>query len=82
MNQKKQKASRRGKSRTSSKEQNPEPNYEIIEGMVIVTCPQGHKNQGQKVSDKHVPQRLVCANTTCKVEWTETLPQIASLEEA
>lgn len=82
MKQKKQKTSQRGKSLTSSKNQSSNPHYEIIDGMVIVTCPQGHKNRGQKVSDKHVQQRLVCANTTCEVEWDVLLPQIASLEEA
>ena len=57
-------------------------NYEIIARNVIVTCPQGHKSQGQKVSDRLVEQELVCANPSCNAEWTETLPQIASLEEA
>ena len=82
MKQKKRKVSQRGKSRTSSKEQKPEPNYEIIEGMVIVTCPEGHKNQAQKVSDRQIPYELVCANPSCKEPWSQTLPQIAGLEEA
>lgn len=56
-------------------------NYEIISGNVIVTCPNGHKNQGQKISDRLVKQTLVCANTSCNKEWTATLPQIAGLEE-
>ena len=56
-------------------------NYKIVGGNVIVTCPQGHKNQGQKVSNRQINQRLVCANTNCKAEWTETLPQITCLEE-
>ena len=57
-------------------------NYKIVEGNVIVTCPQGHKNRGQKVSDQQIAYTLVCANPSCKKEWTETLPQIAGLEEA
>jgi len=78
MNRKKRKLSPQGKSRTSSKKQQ---NYEIIAGNVIVTCPRGHKNQGQKVSDRKIHLRLVCANTTCNAEWTQTLPQITGLEE-
>jgi hypothetical protein len=57
-------------------------NYEIVGGNVIVACPHGHKNQGQKISDKLIPQKLVCANPSCNAEWSQTLPQIASLEEA
>jgi hypothetical protein len=82
MKQRNPEVSQRGESRTSSKKQTPKPNYEIIEGMVIVTCPQGHKNRGQKVSDRQIAYELVCANPSCKKSWSQTLPQITSLEEA
>lgn len=82
MNSRNRKAPQTGKSRTSSKEQTPKQTYEIVGGNVIVTCPRGHKNQAQKVSDKSVQQHLVCANTTCKAEWDVLLPQIMGLEEA
>lgn len=82
MKQKNRKASRRGKSRTSSERRVPNESYKIVGSTVIVTCPEGHKSQGQKVSDRLVEQELVCANPSCNAEWTETLPQIASLEEA
>lgn len=58
-----------------------ESNYELLEGHVIVTCPQGHKNRGLMVSDKLGSKLLVCANTTCKAQWTETIPRINGLEE-
>ncbi|HLW87993.1 MAG TPA: hypothetical protein VKR57_05835 [Terriglobales bacterium] len=56
-------------------------NYKIVSGNVVVTCPRGHKNQAQKISDRLAEQTLVCANTTCKAQWTQTLPQMAGLEE-
>jgi len=55
--------------------------YTIVGDKVIVTCPKGHKNWGQKVSDKLGTKTLVCANVKCKAEWTETLPRINGLEE-
>ena len=76
MKQKKRKVSQRGKSRTSSKQ-----TYEIIAGNVIVTCPRGHKNQAQKVSERQIAYDLVCANPSCKAPWSQTLPQITGLEE-
>ena len=55
--------------------------YEVIDGNVIVTCRQGHENQAQQISDRLAEQTLVCANTSCKAQWTQTLPQISSLEQ-
>ncbi len=57
-------------------------NYKIVNGNVIVTCPKGHKNQGQKVSDRQIAYTLVCANQSCKAQWSQTLPEITGLEEA
>jgi hypothetical protein len=76
MKQKKRKTSQRGKSRTSSKQ-----NYEISGATVIVTCPHGHKNQAQRVSDRQIAYDLVCARTSCRAEWKQMLPQITGLEE-
>jgi hypothetical protein len=52
MKQKNRKASRPGKSHTSSEKRLPKENYKIVgSATVIVTCPEGHKSQGQMVSD-------------------------------
>jgi len=82
MNRRTRKASQRGKSRTSSKKRLPRDSYKIVGSTVIVTCPEGHKSQGQKLSDRLIEQELVCANPSCNAEWTQTLPHLASLEEA
>ena len=55
--------------------------YTIVGDKVFVTCPKGHKNWGQKVSDKLGAKTLVCANVNCKAQWKETLPRITGLEE-
>jgi len=48
---------------------------------VIVRCPKGHLNRAQKVDDTTGSKRLVCANTTCNVEWEQVVPRLGGLEE-
>ena len=47
---------------------------------VVVRCPQGHLNRGQKVNDMKLCVELVCAELRCGLPWTQTIPAIMQLE--
>ncbi len=47
---------------------------------VVVSCPNGHLNRGQKVSDMKLCVELFCAVPRCGLPWTETIPAILYLE--
>jgi hypothetical protein len=47
---------------------------------VVVRCPQGHLNRGQKVGDMKLRVGLVCAVPSCSRPWTQTIPTIMQLE--
>ena len=47
---------------------------------VVVRCPEGHLNCGQKVGEMKMCVELVCAELHCGLPWTQTIPAIMQLE--
>lgn len=58
--------------------------YQIVrkgaQEYVVVSCPNGHQSQGQKVGDAQIRQTVTCANETCNSTWEEVMPGVNGLE--
>jgi hypothetical protein len=63
-----------------TKEQKYELKREGAVEYVVVRCPDGHLNRGQKVNDMKLCVELVCAMPHCGLLWTETILAILYLE--
>ncbi|HZC23749.1 MAG TPA: hypothetical protein VE866_10465 [Candidatus Binatia bacterium] len=47
---------------------------------VAVKCPVGHRNRGQLVSQQTMTTGLTCAEPSCNMTWTASVPFINGLE--
>jgi hypothetical protein len=66
------------------KQKKQTPKYQIerigAAEYVVVSCPNGHVNRGQKVGDMELRVELVCGVPRCSQPWTQTIPAIMHLE--